>query len=404
MNIRYSFADFELDSVELKCLLISRGMKISKEIYKKFGKSHRIYPNALTCNCILLPDDTVVMATDLGFHLQTLSAMFSWDNLKLLKYMNEMKTDFRLALLDEKPVLFYGNEKICEIKLLPKSEFYKQKTSSGMPFMGNAVLQGLDWVSFQCLWPCEYACEGKPCQYCFSGGQFEALARRKKPMPFIPSSKDVAEVVRYAIENDNMNSIQITGGSTFNSETEAKYITEYLGSINENVGRENITGEIILFITPPENLDLIDRYFSLGASRIVCSLEVWDDERAAIITPGKREYTTKERHLKALEYITSKYGPAKALCNLIIGLESLKTFREGVTWLAQRGIIPNASVWMPFGKPVMDSVTPPDIDFYRAANEILSELCVKYDLEPEKGYGTNTCIGRDIWNAAKLHT
>ena len=401
MKNRYIFADYNLDSIELKCLLISRGLKINKEVYKKFSKSHRIYPNALTCNSFLLPDDTVVMATDIGFHLQTLASMFSWDNLKLLKYMNEMKSDFHLSLLDGAPFLFYDNEKICEIKLLPKSEFYSQKTSSGMPFMGNAVLQGLDWVAVQCLWPCEYACAGKPCQYCFSGGQFESLARRKKPMPFVPSPLDVAEVVKYAIENDNANSIQITGGSTFESEIEEKYITEYLVSIKENVGMENIKGEILLFITPPEKHNLIERYFSLGASRIICSIEVWDDERAAIITPGKREYTTKERHLNALEYIANKYGPGKALCNLIIGLESLDTFKEGATWLAERGIIPNASVWMPFGKPVMGSITPPDIDFYRAANAILSELYVKYNLEPEKGYGTNTCIERDIWNAAK---
>ena len=401
MNNRYTFANYDVDSVELKCLLISRGMKIDKEIYKKFGKTNRIYPNALTCNCVLLPDDTVVMATDLGFHLQTLASMFSWDNLKLLKYMNEMKTDFRLSLSGEAPVLFHGNEEICEVKLLPKSNFYSQKTSSGMPFMGNAVLLGLDWVAFQCLWPCDYACEGKPCQYCFSGGQFEALAKKNKTMPPVPTSLDVAEVVKYAIENDGANSLQITGGSTFDSETEGKYITDYLEKINEVVGIDKISGELLLFITPPEKYDLIDRYFSLGATRIICSIEVWDDERAQVITPGKRGYTTKERHLKTLEYIANKYGPGKALCNLIIGLESLETFKEGATWLAQRGIIPNASVWMPFGKPVMGSLTPPDLDFYRAANSILSELYVKYDLEPEKGYGTNTCIERDIWNAAK---
>ena len=89
-----------------------------------------------------------------------------------------------------------------------------------MPFIGNAVLQGCDWVAFQCLWPCDYACAGKPCQFCFSGGQFEALAKRHKPMPFIPSPRDVSEVVLYAVEHDGVNSMQLTGGSTFKAETE----------------------------------------------------------------------------------------------------------------------------------------------------------------------------------------
>jgi hypothetical protein len=397
---RYKFADCDIDSVELKCLLVSRGLKIDREVYKTFKNTHRIYPNALTCNCVLLPDGTVVMATDLSLHLETLSSMFSWENLKLLKYMSEMKTDFRLSLVDGVPTILFKDEVVTAVELLPKSDFYKQKTSSGMPFIGNSVLQGRDWVAFQCLWPCDYACNGKPCQYCFSGGQYEALARKNKPMPFVPSPLDVAEVVKYAIEKDGMNSIQITGGSTFDSAVEEKNIVSYMNAINEVVGRENISGEILLFITPPERFDVIDHYFSLGVDRIICSVEVWDDSRAEIITPGKREFTTKKRHLDALKYIAEKYGPGKAMCNLIVGLESIETFQEGATWLAQNGIFPNASIWMPFGKPVMGSMTPPDLNYFRKVKEFLTELYLKYNLEPECGCGSNTCVERDIWNAA----
>ena len=151
-----------VDSVELKCLVFSRGLKIDREVYQKCGKDYRIDPNALTCNSFKLPDGTIVMATDLGFHLSTLSSMFSWDNLKLFKYMNDMTTDYRLSLVDNQPTLLYKGEVVTPVELFPASDFFKQKTSSGMPFMGNAVLQGCDWVAFQCLWPCDYACAGSP--------------------------------------------------------------------------------------------------------------------------------------------------------------------------------------------------------------------------------------------------
>ena len=296
---RYQFAHYDVDSVDLKCLVISQGVKIDQEVYKKLKHTHRIYPSALTCNCFKLPDETIVMATDLGFHMETLSAMFSWDNLKLFKHMSDMKTDFRISLADGKPVLRYRDREVCPIEFMKGTDFYKQKTSSGMPFAGNSVLQGCDWVAFQCLWPCEYACAGKPCQYCFSGGQYSALAKRNKPMPFIPSPQDVVEVIDYAMRNDGVNSIQITGGSTFEEAVEEAHITQYLTAIKEGIGRENIKGEILLYITPPNKNEAIDRYFSLGADRIACSLEVWEDERAEIITPGKRAYTTKARHLNA---------------------------------------------------------------------------------------------------------
>lgn len=397
---KYEIEGRELDSVELKALVVSRGLKIDKAVYQTLGKNYRIYPNALTCNCMKLPDETIVMATDLGFHLSTLSSMFSWDNLKLLKYMGDMTTPFRVKLDKNIPTLYHNKDKVCEVSFLPKTEFFKQKTSSGMPFMGNAVIQGCNWVAFQCLWPCEYACAGKPCQYCFSGGQFETLAKKHKPMPFIPSPKDVAEVINYAIDNDNCDSIQITGGSTFKAEKEEKYITSYLEAINEYVGRDKIKGEILLYITPPDKKEVIDHYFDLGVDRIACSLEVWDDERAKIITPGKREFTGKQRHLDALTYIADKYGPGKAFSNFIIGLESLDTLKEGATYLAERGIIPSASIWMPFGKPVMGSMKAPDLDYFRAVKEMFGELYLKYNLTPPGGCGLNVCMEKDISNWA----
>lgn len=397
--MNYYLDDQLVDSVELKCMVVSRGLKIDREVYQKYSGEYRLYPNALTCNCFKLPDDTIVMATDLGFHLGTLSSMFSWDNLKLFKYMNDMKTDFRVALDGDRPVLLYKGKTVTPIKLMPGTEFYRQKTNSGMPYAGNAVLQGCDWVAFQCLWPCDYACAGKPCQFCFSGGQFEALARRHKPMPFIPSPQDVAEVVEYAVRHDGVNSMQLTGGSTFSAEKEAQYITSYMQAIHDGPGREILSGEL-LYITPPEKHEVIDRYFSMGASRIACSLEVWDDALAAQITPGKRAYTTKQRHLDALTYIAEKYGPGKAFSNFIIGLEPIESLTDGAAYLAERGVIPSASVWMPFGKPVMGSMRPPELDYYRRAKEMLAELYMKYHLEPAGCCGLNVCVERDIYRWA----
>ena len=398
---RYKFGEYDVDSVELKCLLVSRGLKIAPEVYKKLGSKYRVNPNALTCNCMKLPDETIVMATDLSLHLSTLSSMFSWDNLKLFKYMSDMTTDFRVELHGGVPVLLHKGMEVCEVSFMPKTEFFSQKPSSGMPFIGNAVLQGCNWVAFQCLWPCEYAFAGHSCQFCFSGGQFEALAKRGKAMPFIPSPQDVVEVVSYAIENDGVDSVQITGGSTVKSEDEERHITAYMTALSEQPGRDKIEGEILLYITPPENRAVIDRYFELGADRIACSLEVWDDRLAVEIMPGKRVFTTKERYLDALTYIAEKHGPGKAFSNFIIGLEPLETLREGAAYLAERGIIPSASVWMPFGKPVRGSMKTPDVDYYRAVKELLAELYTKHKLQPAGACGLNVCVERDIMSWAQ---
>lgn len=295
------------------------------------------------------------------------------------------------------PSFMYNGKFVDFISFGPPTDFYKQKTSSGMPYIGNAVLQGLDWVSFQCLWPCEFGAAGKPCEFCFSGAEFETLAAKKKPLPKAVLPADVAEIVGYAFDHVGCNSIQITGGSTFCGKTEATHIKAYLSAIREHVGLERITGDLLLYITPPEHKELIDEYFSMGATRIACSIEVWDEMRAEVITPGKMQFTTRRRHLDALNYISEKYGPGKAFSNFIIGIEPFESLKEGAVYLAERGIIPTASIWMPMGRPVMGTMQAPNLDFYRRVKDLFAELYQKYHLEPAGCCGLNVCMERDIW-------
>ena len=383
------------DSVELKCLLISKGVKVDNSVYKRFAKDYRLSYNPLMCNSMKLSDGTIVQLTDISFHLKQLFGMLSWNNFKLMKYESDLRTPFNIRLLDDQAALFYDKKFVDFISFQKKTDFYTRKTSSGLDFLGNAVLQGCDFVSFQCLWSCEYAAKGKPCEYCFSGAGFEMLARKGKSQPQAVGSSDVVDIIRYAVGNNDANSIQITGGSTFSGETEYKHIFGYMKALAESDIK--LSGEILLYITPPKNNNYIDEYFALGADRIACSIEVWDKELAKIITPGKIHFTTRERHLKSLEYIVEKYGKNKAFSNFIIGLESFETLKEGATYLAERGITPSPSIWVPMGKPVMGSMKAPSLDYFRKVKEMLAELYAKHGLTPAGGCGLNVCVGRDIY-------
>ena len=84
-----------------------------------------------------------------------------------------------------------------------------------------------------------------PCQFCFSGAEYEALAKKKHPLPCAVPPDDVADIVQYAIEKAGCNSIQITGGSTFDPAKEYRLISGYLSAIMHRVGRENIKGDIL---------------------------------------------------------------------------------------------------------------------------------------------------------------
>ena len=395
---KYILDGIQIDSIELKCLIISRGVKVENAVYKHYKNLARLYANPLCCNCLLLSDGTIVQLTDTNFHLRYLSGILSWDKLKLLKYVGDLGTPFSLKMQDGKAVLFHNNVPVDTVSFPPPSDFYKQKTTSKCNFVGKSVLQGLDWVAFQCLWPCELAAAGSPCEFCFSGGDFENLAKKGKALPHALSTPDLAEIVKHAIENEGVSHVQITGGSTFDGKTEAIHITQYLAAIKEL--NPSLPGEILLYITPPSDTSIIDTYFELGASRIACSLEVWDLTRANEITPGKINITGRERHLNVLEAISHRYGSNKAFSNFIIGIEDFETLAQGVTWLAQRGILPTASVWMPMGRPVQGNMKAPDVDYYKRVKELLAELYTKYKLKPTMSRGLNVCIESDVWNYA----
>jgi hypothetical protein len=397
----YDLGGQSIDSVELKCLLVSRGVKVDKSLYKAVGSTSRLSANPLCCNCLILSDGTIAQLTDLTFHLGLLAGMLSWSQLKLFKYASDLETPFTLKpLLDkgaEKVGLFWKGELLDLVSFPSYTDFYERRTSGGLRFVGNAVLQGLDWVAFQCLWPCEYAAAGKPCEFCFSGADFEALRKKGKPLPAAVDAVDVADVVAYAVQKVGVSHLQITGGSTFDGVSESEYIRAYLKALAERADAQ-VPGEKLLYITPPANTDTLDEYFALGASRIACSLELWDEQRAEAVTAGKMAFTTRERHLRALEYVAQHYGPAKAFSNFIIGIEDFDTLAEGARYLAERGVLPTASVWMPMGRPVQGSMKAPDIDYYRRVKELFAELYVRYDLEPVASRGLNVCIERDIWN------
>ena len=124
----YRLDNNTIDSIELKCLVVSRGLRVSKDVYKQFSGDYRLSISPLTCNCFFLSDGTVVQLTDMGFHLKYLGGMLSWSNLKLLKYASELGTPFTLELVDGKAALMYSSGFVDFVSFPPKTDFYQRKT------------------------------------------------------------------------------------------------------------------------------------------------------------------------------------------------------------------------------------------------------------------------------------
>lgn len=396
---KYVFEGHEIDSLDLKSLIVTRGVKVNDQVYRKFRDEFRVNPDPLTCNCLILPDGTIAQMTDIALHLRYLKQAMSIESLKQISTFFQGWKPFDLKVSESgKAVLSYGGEKVTEVSFPKKSHFYEQKTSSGLPFLGNAVLQGIDTLAYQYLWPCEIARAGYSCQFCYTGGISEQLAKKHKPEQQIPTHRDAAEIFDYAVNKEKMAEyIQITGGSTMNPQAECQIIGQLLHEIDSVAGLKNVRGEVIVFTTPPSDPKSLDQVFDAGADRIACSLEIWDDKLAQLVTPGKVKFTTRKRHVDALKYIAKEYGPNKACSTFVVGLEPVESFLEGAESLARDGIVAMASLWIPFGRPVMGSAKAPGLEYYQKVKQGLAEIYDKYGIVPSGGAGFNTDIDKDIW-------
>jgi DNA-binding PadR family transcriptional regulator len=379
----YVVAGERLDSLDLKVLLLSQGMFVQDEVYKALGARHRISADPFECSTLFLPDKTVVHIANIGP-----TARFQ---LRMVSGRSGGAGKFAQLCYDAQPV--------TQIGLPTASAFYRQKTSRGLPFRGMAVLQGHDVLVFPYLWPCDYAKAGQPCRFCHLGNmtQRQWAAGRHDDAGFTP--RDVAEAVHFAVNVEkSARHVQLTGGSTFNTEGECDRLVETLHAIDAVAGLAKVPGEVLVYTTPPSDPAQIDQLFAAGADRVACDIELWDEKLARQVCPGKSKWTGRQRHLNTLLHIARKYGPGKALSTFVVGLEPAESFLEGAQFLAANGIVPIPSIWMPHGLPALQSPVCADVEYFRAVRRGLAAIYQKYRCQPPGDHGFNVCLCRDTWN------
>jgi len=94
MLTSFSVGSERLDSLDLKTLIVTKGIKVSHDINERFGKTYRIYPEPLTCNCLILPDGTVVHMPDVDLHMRYLKRAILLESLRNLRYAFKICTPF----------------------------------------------------------------------------------------------------------------------------------------------------------------------------------------------------------------------------------------------------------------------------------------------------------------------
>ncbi len=363
-----------IDSLDLKVTLLGQGIFVHDSVYETFEKTHRIFREPRACN-----------------------TMFLGDHVPVFLARTDETARFHLTVIDGEPTLTHDGNFVTTVLLPPKTGFFAQKTRTGLPFGMLATIQGWDMLAFAYLWPCELAKTNNQCRFCHSGNFTNQMVQAKTWQDFAYPVQDVVDVVRFAVDEDpRVKILQMTAGSTFDPDKEVEHYVTLLNEIERQVGLAKVDGGI-LFLTPPKNPKELDRLIDAGAGRLAFDMDIWDEKLFAQYCPGKATFTSRKQHLDALLYVAEKFGPNRACSVFVAGLEPVESLIEGMTFLAENGVVPLPSPWMPFGVCNPDLPKTPGIDYYRVMRKEAAKLYIKHGLEVPGTVGSSVCLSRDIW-------
>jgi hypothetical protein len=281
-----------VDVLDLKTLLITRGINLPEQITAQFGPTRRLAPasDPFACNCLLLPGGIPAHMFHVG-----------------------PGADFSLAADSAgAPWLTYRGRPVTQVDFPPATAFYDQQSRAGFPFRMMAVLQGLDVVSFPYLWPCQFALAGQPCDFCYQGNMTLAMRQAGLPLPPIASPDDVADAVEYCLRECGTRDVQLTGGSEVDSARgEVPLAADILAAIDRKAGLRNIPGEIYVYTSAPKDPAAVDALFAAGVDRVAYDLNVWDEAVFEQVCPGIFRHIGRPQQLRALPMRPAGMAPTK---------------------------------------------------------------------------------------------
>ena len=353
------------DLLDLKVSLLYHGIHVDEEVYSAFEGKARMSKSPFFCSSMILDGQVSCLLSP-----------------------TKQATPFRLKLQDGKPVITHNDHYVTEIAFHEKTSYHEQKTSGGIPYHYIAVIQGWDALTFACMWRCEITQSGDACAFCHTGSY----------APPEHSLSDMMDIIRYAMQiSPGTTILKMTAGSTFNPEGEIDRYVKILNAVDKNFGIENVP--TVIYLTPPSDVRQLDRLFEAGAGWVACDLDIWDEKLFEKICPGKARINTRQRYMDSLYYIADKYGPSRACCVFVAGIEPAESLLEGETVLAERGIVSWPSPLMPFAveQKVLDGKQPFSVDYFRTVRKETAKLYKKYELAVPASSGSDTCLHSDIW-------
>jgi len=367
--------------------LLIRGMRINDAARESLGEKwqEKIYSYSLTD----WVDRKIVLPSDIKL-----------DNRVYVGFRFNPNSDWEL-IRDEKELKLRNIEgKEMSAELIPRPTYYDLKTSEGDKMQAIGVSCGNHGVSFFVNSYCEYFRYNENCKFCGlvpTQKIFSDTVKRKTPQQVMETTKAILDL------GCKVDFIQLSGGSSYNHDKEVKDYIPFISVINQELEKRGLKGKIPIHLTsmPPKNLEILLELKDAGLDTISFDLECPTHFFFKKYCPGKEKSYGYENIRKALIKAQDIFGKRNVYSIVILGIETRKTFINGIEDILKDGVIPTINIFHydPFCSQDID-VKNPDIEesikttqnianLFRRYNAVAGKLgCAHYDIghEIRKGY------------------
>lgn len=231
----------------------------------------------------------------------------------------------------ENGLLILENDQVIgSAEMLPPPEWYKE-TVDGYPIT-SILTQHNDQVVGSVYEWCSLFNTGEQCKFC--------VIDRSQKCPELRNIKRKSELILKALDQiprDSYRGIGLNGGMTFSDARGLEQMIPLIEEIREKLGRVSIAVEM----TPPQNLDWINKFAEAGGESLMMNLETWDEQERNRLIPGKAKYCPKDSYFRAFERALEVLGKGKVSTCFVFGTEPKESLKDGISKVVEYDVIPS---------------------------------------------------------------
>ncbi len=309
-----------------------------------------------------------------------LQLLLSDDIIVSIPYSKEMILDSKYYLYEKDNHLYLTDENII-VEACPfpvKSPFwYDYKLKNGRFISDYIQKEGRDVLICSVSSSCCYFTKEEQCAFC-------ALNNGKiiKEQDRIES---IIEALIVVLREDNtIKSINLTGGNLYTPDRGAY---QYMNILKEVRNISNIP--IVVEISPPNDLKILEELHDFGATAIEMNIEIWNEKIRKMMMPGKAQIKCED-YIRAWKKAVKIFGKKNVGSAIIIGLENPESSLEGIKAMIDVDCLPSIIPFKPSNGSILENFRTCSSEEVLSVTKEATKLLKKKQLSPLNGPG---CIG-----------